>query len=605
MYYGDISKLKAHYAKEIEQKNAFYGRSYFGFDEDFLKTTAVENYVKEIGTLFNAETFISYHSFMFPFSFDKTTHKHEKTLHERIEIDQVFADALAKHGWQYGALDLQAEKNTHLYNEYTYFTEPVRDTLYNGTPDFKTGETSYYFTKEVTDGEYIISLNSGDTYILKLTDLSLRLFETGIGILVFETENHTHRSFDDILKINEFGRRVYPQFLDDSCDIYTAAAKGVFLADKISVRLHKEMPYITESFTDAYKKQIPKHILIGSHIVKLLGEGLFVTEEKNDTYRIEPILDDRMFVVSYAENRELMECLQKEEENYTSNDDWYRYLFVDAGAKTVQFAPMQKTLTEASTYTRWLGWGTLWGITRYSLVALTTEGGRGLVLPHTQYHYHQMAVIILAIRASLARFSREISGLSNLKNKNEGLEKKVQMLYEHYIKFVNKLYFRELTAQDQGIELYNMAKELIGFDGQIKALDDEIAELHTYVSMINEQNREKELDTISKIGAIFLPPSLLAGILGINSVNFHTGDAALLFSIAMMFLTTLLGVAALNKRRWLKYAALVLMPVVLAVTPCLLKQEPSYNWISQLQRTLHLSSDVVKDVPKEKKEKKE
>jgi len=41
------------------------------------------------------------------------------------------------------------------------------------------------------------------------------------------------------------------------------------------------------------------------------------------------------------------------------------------------------------------------------------------------------------------------------------MSKKVSDLYLAYIRFVNKIYFREVTAYEQGIELYDMLRHKI------------------------------------------------------------------------------------------------------------------------------------------------
>ena len=544
MFYGDISHLKEKYKDEIKNNEAFQGLNYFGFDTKYVETKGSTLLVAEVVKLVDT---MSYHSFMFPFSFDKKPGK-EETLSSHIEIDDAFVKALTEEGWKYSQLTLESCHDVRVYNEFSYYAKPVRDMLYNKDENFKKGETSYYFTKEVEDGEYTITLIDGTKYNLQLTNVYLRLFETGIGILVFETENHTYSNFEDILKINEYGRRVYPQYLDSHYENYADGTKRSFLADSIEVKLKKDSKSVVEKFHDEYQQSIPNKLLISKHIIEVLGKDVFSQEDENESLekenksfcQIKPILDDRMFVVSYAEDAQIINCLQSDDENYKHNDDWYRYLFVDGNSKTVQYAPMQAKLAEKSTYLRWLGWGTLWGITRYSFVALTTAGGREMILPHTQYHYHQMAIIILAIQASLARFRDEISILSNLKD-NDDLENKVQIMYEYYIKFINKLHFRELTSQDQGIELYAIAKKVMNFDKEIKDLDNEIAELHTYVQMKTEKNRNDRLETISKLGAVFLPPSFLAGIYGMNVFNFTKTQDTLDIALIAMFLSALIG----------------------------------------------------------------
>ncbi len=535
IYYGHIDLLKERYSKEIETKKAFHGRGFFGFDGEYLKAQDTGKIVDQM--LNDMPDTFSYHSFMFPFSFGKNGVS-DGDLSKYIKIDNNFADRLEGAKWRYKEFDIT--KDVRRYNEYSYYDEPVREAIYNFQKEFTLGETSYYYTKDVVDGEYNIYVCGEESpYRLKLTDVQLRLFETGIGILVFEVENHKYSNFDNILKINEFGRRVYPQFLDSRCDSYTQGTKNAFLADKIEVKLKKDDEYFTEDYTDIYERNIPEDLIIGKFITEVLGSDLF-SQSKDSFCRIKPVLDDRMFVVCYAENETLIECLQSDDDNYKQNDDWYRYLFVDGKSKTVQYAPMQAKLSEESTYPRWLGWGTMWGVTRYSFVALTTRGGRDLILPHTQYVYMQMAIIMLATKASLARFGNEVSRLSNLKD-DDKLEEKVQIMYEYYIKFVNKLYFRELTFQDQGIELYRIAKSIMDFDKEIKDLDNEISELHTYISFKHEKNRNDRLETISELGALFLPPTLLAGIYGANIFDFNQTIESISIGLISMLLVALFG----------------------------------------------------------------
>ena len=559
VYYGNIEFLTKRYKENIERGEAFHGRGYFGFDGEYLKSKDTEKIIDQIVS--ETVDILSCHSFLFPFSFDKNG-VDNGDLSEYISIDNDFADRLEDAGWRYEEFDIS--KDVRRYNEYSYYDEPVRETLYNFQDTFKPAETSYYYTKDIDDGEYNIYVyGEGSPYCLKLTDVHLRLFETGIGILVFETENHKYSNFDDILKINEFGRRVYPQFLHSGCDNYTQGTKNSFLADKIEVKFKKDDKCFTEKYEEMYDRSIPKDLIIGKFIMEVLGSDLF-GQSKKSFCSIKPALDDRMFVVCYAENETLIRCLQRYDDNYKKNDDWYRYLFIDGKSKTVQYAPMQAKLAEESTYLRWLGWGTMWGVTRYSFVALTTRGGRDLILPHTQYIYQQMAIIILATKASLARFGNEVSKLSNLKD-DDKLEEKVQTMYEYYIKFVNKLYFRELTFQDQGIELYRIAKSIMDFDKEIKDLDNEISELHIYISLKNEKSRNNRLETISELGALFLPPTLLAGIYGANIFDFNQTVESVSIGLVSMLLVSLFGFGIIKSKNSIMKIVFVLLAIVVMV----------------------------------------
>ncbi len=76
-----------------------------------------------------------------------------------------------------------------------------------------------------------------------------------------------------------------------------------------------------------------------------------------------------------------------------------------------------------------------------------------------------------------------------------------------------------MTAQDQGLEIYNQARSIMRIDEDIKDLDNEIEELHKYVAMVEEQKSNKQINRITKFGAILIPPTLVAGILGMNIFN--------------------------------------------------------------------------------------
>ena len=99
---------------------------------------------------------------------------------------------------------------------------------------------------------------------------------------------------------------------------------------------------------------------------------------------------------------------------------------------------------------------------------------------------------------------------------------------------------------------------------QIGDLDKEIAELHIYVSMRTEEERNRRLEKISELGAVFLPPALLAGVLGINSGSFLQNGTALFVSLAAIVISGVLGFAMLKSRRKKLFGAL-LLSVMLAV----------------------------------------
>jgi len=160
-----------------------------------------------------------------------------------------------------------------------------------------------------------------DKYHLTIKDVSLRIFHTGVAILSIELDNTKYKEFDDILRINDFGRRVYPQFIaqkDNEC-----TTKKSFLPNYIKIGDDDK-----EDFNHFDYEDVP----IGRHIMQVLGENIFTSkkEETQNKFYIQPSLDDRMFVMSWYGNNELIEelctCY-----NYKESDKWYKYVSVDGG----------------------------------------------------------------------------------------------------------------------------------------------------------------------------------------------------------------------------------------------------------------------------------
>ncbi len=463
----------------------------------------------------------SYHNFLFPFRFDKIVGKiedrHEfykdKTFDERVKIDTNFKELLERDGWLYKKFEIKTNLD---YNEFSYFHDFARDTLFN-INEFKEKATSYYFSKDINEKDtFSISIKGGKTYTLKLTGLSLRIFDTGVGILSIELENEEKQnsSMEDILKINDFGRRVYAQFLaKEDSDQWGEITKKSFLADKLEIGLADQ--HITETFDYT---EIPKEIKIASYISELLGKNSFSIDKNEEGKNlIQPSIDDRMFVICWYGNDQLSEALKNY--NYKHSDRWYEFVFIDGNGKTIESPDMQeKFITEAS-YDRWMNKGTMYGMSRYSFVSLSDTSGFAkdvLPLPHMKTMYFQMFTLLLAQRASLLRFSDEVTALSDIDSETLRSETQTSNLYKNYIRFVNKLYFREITPQDQGLEIYNQARDILKIDDDIKDLDNEVEELHRYVSMLEENSRNDKMDKLSKLGYIFLSATFIVGVFGMN-----------------------------------------------------------------------------------------
>jgi hypothetical protein len=492
-------------SQNIDESNYYYGGGEFGFigvKDNVLCEDEINNILEEFKKFDKKDELYSYHTFMFPFTF-KSNFKKTKS-------------------WEYKPFEISKQKD---FNEYVYFYKHIQDAIYN--KDNENNESnekwiSKYYEYEFQKGTYSINCKKG-IFELELDGLSLRIFNTDVGILSFNLKNTKYSDKNSILAINDFGRRIYPQFLGEK---FTFDTKNAILSNCITLELDNKV--IREDFTKFNDmnsfKELKKLNLLPSFISELIEDN-FSKDEKNLT-TIRPIIDDRMFVISLYMNDALITELQNYKEcsnqyEYETNDFWYKYIFIDGDEKTCQSKHMTKKLISESTYDRWVEWGTLFGISRYSFVSITGSWfGKNRLLPHFQTMYFQIFTLLLAYRATIIKFADEIQDATSSDNT---ISAKSKIVYNKYLNFLNKLYFKEITAQDQGIELYNQAMKIMDIEKYMNDLDNEINELHNYVSMIEEEKKSQESEKINKkleniqlVGGVLLGASVLTGFFGMN-----------------------------------------------------------------------------------------
>ncbi|MCY1634988.1 CorA family divalent cation transporter [Marinifilum sp. D737] len=509
----------------------------------------------------------SKHIFLFPFRWDSVTENETNlenlSINKRININQ-FEKALNKENWDFYSAKDQSLKGYYIdefvnYNEYVYFYDYVRDALYDEIENRE--NIVKHFTYNLgQDASYHIHIKTDEkttgVYQLNMKKIFLHVFSNGVGLLSYHLENNIYKEKESILQINDFGRRIYPQFLSSDGKDSTSIIKRSFLADKIQLNINGKN--IIEDFS-RYNLQQNCHddmLTIASHPIQLPNfilelfntndQVIFHSSTRNLQYGqicIRPIIDDRMFTICWFGNDWMINELKEHrqagfdtEYNYHTNEFWYKYIFIDGKSLTCANKNMLRRENMKHTYERFTEDGTLWGVSRYSLVGLTNTEyfGREIISTHATTIYYQMVVLCLMQRASVLKYSNEVARISrNIKEKHPEIEE----INESYLKFINKMYFREITAQDQGIELYDMLQENMRIEREIADLKREIDEIYQFASLAYDKIQQEidrdqnELITkITIIGVLFLPPSLLAGILGINIMPKYEEIPSLLFN---------------------------------------------------------------------------
>lgn len=442
----------------------------------------------------------SYHIFMFPFRWHIEEQRNER-FGEQIAFRNIKSPAVFD-GWERVIEPKTQEEKESLYNEKNYFYEFVHDALYDTGRDDNTNIVRHYERKEPKSQnvQYHIKTFSKE-YVLNVDAINLNLYSTGVGVLSFYLYNEKYEDKDDILKINQFGRRVYPPFyLDKTFHNETAhclsfeGLNGVYSED-----------FQHYGVDDANKP--------ASFLRKMVNEIA-------PNIDIKAVIDDRMYTMSWYKNDEFVQSLcNMTDEECSNSDDWYRYVFVDAGEPTCQNTNMKAMLLTNASYKRWQKGPSLYGISRYSFVMLTSCGCPDFLLKYFETEYARMAELILVQKASVLRFSAEVTNISSMEKErqNNKLADKVRSLYKEYIRFVNQIHFREVSAQDQAIELYDKLYETTKLKEHVEKLDDEIEELHNYVSMQSGNQLNGVMAKLAVIATVFVPATFVAGVFGMNN----------------------------------------------------------------------------------------
>ncbi|MGB4847018.1 MAG: CorA family divalent cation transporter [Saprospiraceae bacterium] len=587
-YYGVKKKeLETLFADHIQNGIAYHGGGdlgYFGISRGRMKNEELEKVKKLLLEKVMDNPPYSYHLFLFPFQWDfipSGKGKSETNFEIRTQIN-IWNEKLTGTLWKRNPFVIGDETSAFTdYNEFTYFYDFVRKTIfdYEDVQDVNT-RLNYYQYESKKPGKYSIHIADGNEkneYELHIINISMHVFNTGIGILTFNLRNDKESDPVDILRINEFGRRIYPQFLGRNL---IADTKRAFLADKIVVDFQDReggdstSNPIEETFSyysDPENLKKGGHFKLPAFIEHLFPQKTFVTTNQvrnEERIIINHIMDDRMFTLCwYGNNNKAADLSLWNSEDkhyaYECNKWWYSYIFCDKSGPTCANKIELKKYVQNHTYARWAEYGSLYGITRETFMMISSDiptlqnVNAPPLYDHLRTIYFQIVVLCLTARASVLRFSGEVSRLNDLAkhvgNDETTFFEPIEKLYENYIEFLSKIHFKEVTAQIQGIEIYNLLYKHMNLREFIVELDEEIEELHRFanfrvqkklaeeqIKLVEQTTRQadeqiklvaqstrqadeahdqtRHATRLTKIAAYFLIPSLLVGIFGMNTM---------------------------------------------------------------------------------------
>jgi hypothetical protein len=472
----------------------------------------------------------SYHIFMFPFIWQ---HENNKKTYDNLDL-------VLNNKWEHNKFNFD---NYLDYNEYKYFYKNVSNVLCGKrvtdsnkilkSYNYNSVEEWYYsiFVKQKKRIKIMCKDNVKSKkeivitrrYDLKIDKIELKMYKMGIGILTFFLKNNSYSDKQNILNINQYGRRLYVPYLTSDGQIpYKDVPSEVRIIEKIKDKVKDVYLQQWDRKSDVEENYI-SNIIMG-----LLGDNFTFKHLKNfdNKIAIKSIIDDRMYTMCWYGNNNINsdkydEWLKDKYINTINYEDerdfWSKYIFVDSEYNSIQNNIMLQQLVKGCTYTRWSKYNTLYGVSRYSFVMLSKDYKflnlmeATYIVDHFKTMYYQMVSLTLLYRAAILVFSDKISGIIEGDVSIEG----VSNIKKDYLEFINQMYFREVTAQEQGIELYNKMQEVCEIEKNINNLNYEISELYNYTQIIQNKKLNKLLMFISVISGIFVIPTFFTSFYGI------------------------------------------------------------------------------------------
>ncbi len=184
---------------------------------------------------------------------------------------------------------------------------------------------------------------------------------------------------------------------------------------------------------------------------------------------------------------------------------------------------MRHELLKRSVYDRWIDWGTIHGVTHHSLICLTSayEGIINSVINPFLTQYVQIAVLTVVQRAVILLLSDEAAEVANGFAGEDVITqeeiKSIERLQARYVTAQNQLLLSEVTAQEQGVEIYEMLQEQLYIKKNMDDLHSEIGNLRDVADIANSRleraNDEETAKNEKKIeNSITLLGSALGGL---------------------------------------------------------------------------------------------
>ena len=443
------------------------------------------------------------------------------------------------------------------YSEVVYFHSFVRDFLYGGDSTKPKDRPLRVFRRnDVTF--YVVTLKSGLAYTLAVERSEFHLFESGVSVLVLELKDPQRADgkaigLNEIMDLQNALRMAFPRRWKGDVPQECPLQIELKVRDHPSVKQDYSFSHQAD-FTTIVREHA--ELPAAAHLQFLLHPfGIYGPTRAGYCYQ--QIEDQRLPSMSYLAVKEPREI---------SEWDFARLAFFDdAGESAVgsysdqyladwakacaydrfwQRDPSQPSFGDAKEIAAHNGMmRTRWLCSGYGFVVVGVDDRAdkepfytSQIRANFQHHYFRMGLIVHFHRASILGLRDALADATRLKDEEK--RRALTKVQEGMVAFRSRFWFREVSTQLQGQEIFRWWSDLLGNQElflQVSADVDAAAVLvRTQQEEIENRTMKKLTRVAAMIGAFGLGLAFLSLVVAILSWSFfHVGDVEAQWSAAV------------------------------------------------------------------------
>jgi hypothetical protein len=201
---------------------------------------------------------------------------------------------------------------------------------------------------------------------------------------------------------------------------------------------------------------------------------------------------------------------------------WVKFLNIDlpnnTPIETHQFiSEFEKDWAKQRTYNRWQHDGTWYGFNYHSGVMLASASSPAHLCQAFREVYFDQTLLLLCLRTILFHFSRELSLL--IHKDTDKLLEDIRRVRNEFSKFAILYQFPSLSNQQQGIEMYTLARKCLDIDELYQEIQTEINNAHDFLEQSESTKLNSAANTLAQWGVPLAAASVVASLFGMNQYD--------------------------------------------------------------------------------------